>query len=669
MDRYTSGTQILFDGRRKVAPTTNRTPKTELRNVPVGRTVSNRNVSSGRNFRGGQRNLGTNERMNTRTDGQRDVRTGGQKRRSGFRPFGRDNQKVAPERRASQTQVFREEIGKKPGTLRIIPLGGCEEVGRNMTVFEYENDIVVVDMGMQFPEEDQPGIDFIIPNTDYLKGKEKNIRGVIFTHGHLDHIGAAPLLLPKLGNPTVVGGKLTVHMIKARQDDYKKGSSKNLKSIEVNNINDSFNLGVFKVKFFPVSHSIMDATGIVLETPAGTVIHPGDWKIEHDPAEGKAVSYEKLANLKRPTILMLESLGSTNNKPAVPEKKMYENIEKIIAGAQGRIVVGTFSSMIERIKVLLELAEKYGRKVAVDGFSMKKNLEIAHKLGYIKFNLKNLVEIGKTESLPDNKVIIICTGAQGEENAVMARIAHGEHRFIKFKKTDTIIFSSSVIPGNERTVQKLKDLIYRQSDNVIHSDIMDVHSSGHATVDDIKNFLGQVQATYFVPIYANHYMLKEAAKIAKAIGYDSNHVLVPDNGSIMEFGKFSAKILPKKVMADPIFVDGLGVTDLQNVVLRDRQTLSEGGMVMVVVTVSHRQKKLVRNPDIISRGFVYLKENKTLIDQTRAKVRKIVEGQGQKSKATLDDDYLKEKIRNEVGQFLFSKTEKRPMILPVVIEV
>jgi len=589
-----------------------------------------------------------------------------QKKPGGFRFFRRPKKNFQP---AKPVVTARSTSG----VLRVIPLGGCEEVGRNMTVFEYlesgkqNGDIVIIDMGMQFPEEDMPGIDYIIPNTEYLKGKEKNIRGVIFTHGHLDHIGAAPLLLEKLGNPVIIGGKLTVHMIMARQEDHKRGTGKNLKTLIVDAYSKSFNLGTFRVSFFPVSHSIMDAMGIILGTPVATIVHPGDWKIEH--GEGK-IDYKHLAALRKPTVLMLESLGIAYKKSPVPEEEMYKNIEKIIKEAPGRIIVGTFSSMIERIKVILDIAEKYKKKVAVDGFSMRTNVELAKKIGYINFNMKNLVNIAEIGQLPDNQVIVMCTGAQGEERAVLNRIVNSEHRFIKFKKDDTVIFSSSVIPGNERTVQRLKDAIYRQCDNVIHSEFMDVHSGGHATAADIREFIQQAKPTFLVPVYANHYMLKETAKMAKKeLGYSDKNILVPDNGSVLEFAKFSARILPKKIIVDPVFVDGLGVSDLQNVVLRDRQTLSEGGMVMVVVTISRRQKKLVRNPDIISRGFVYLKENKTLIDQTRAKVRKIVEGQKQKTKLPLDDDYLKDKIRNEVGQFLFSKTEKRPMILPVVIEV
>ncbi len=552
------------------------------------------------------------------------------------------------------------------GVLKIIPLGGCEEVGRNMTVFEYGNDIVVIDIGLQFPEEDMPGIDYVIPNTDYLRGKEKKIRAVIFTHGHLDHIGAVPFIVEKLGNPILIGSNLTIHMIKARVEDYHKGGAKNLKTKIVNDYNQRLSLGKFIFQAFPVSHSIMDAMGIILETPVASVVHPGDWKIEHDPI-GRPLDYRQLSKVRKPSILMLESLGVNYLKPPVSEKIMYKNLETIIANSPGRVVIGTFSSMVERIKVVLEIAEKHGKKVAVDGFSMKTNVEIAKKLGYIKFDLKNLILINQVNDYPDKKIIVMCTGAQGEENAVLARIANGEHRHIKFKKSDTVIFSSSVIPGNERTVQKLKDLIYRQSDNVIHSDIMDVHAGGHATASDVREIIKQIKPDYLVPVYANHFMLKEVAKIGYDIGYDDKHVFVPDNGSVLEFNKRGGRVLETKVVTDPVFVDGLGVTNLQHVVLRDRQILAGDGMIVVIATVSKKNNKLVHNPDIISRGFVYLKENKELIEQVRKKVRKIFDLVD--PNVPLQDDYLKNKIRNDVGQFVFSKTEKRPMVLPVVIQV
>lgn len=554
----------------------------------------------------------------------------------------------------------------KPNTLRIVPLGGCEEVGRNMTVFEFNNDIVIIDMGLEFPQEDTPGIDYIIPNTDYLKGREKNIRGVIFTHGHLDHTGASPILLEKLNNPLIIGAKLTVHMIKARVEDYKKGTAQNLKTKIITSTQGVLKLGNFKIKFFPVEHSIIDALGIILETPTATAIHPGDWKLEHDKTK-QTFDYSKLSKLKKPTVLMLESLGVHYKNQPVPEKEMYKNIEKIISTAPGRIIIGTFASNIERIKVVLEMAQKYDKKVAVDGFSMKTNIKIAKELGYVKFNLRNLLDIKQITKLKDKEIIVMCTGAQGEENAVMSRIANGEHHFLKFKKQDTVIFSSSVIPGNERTVQRLKDLIYRQSDNVIHSQIMDVHSGGHATSSDVEEIIKQIKPTYFMPVYANHFMLKEAAKLALKLGYNDKNILIPDNGSVIDFGKHSIKMLDKKAVSDPVFVDGLGVSDLQNIVLRDRQILAEDGMVVVIATIGSRHGKLIHNPDIISRGFVYLKENKELINDTRKKVSSIVESF--ENQAPIQADYIKNKIRNNIGQFLFQKTGKRPMVLPVVIEV
>ena len=331
------------------------------------------------------------------------------------------------------------------------------------------------------------------------------------------------------------------------------------------------------------------------------------------------------------------------------------------------MIIGTFATNIDRVKVLLDIAAKYNKKVALDGFSMKNNIKIAKELGYVKFDLRNVIDIKKASDVPDNKLIIICTGAQGEERAVLPRIASGEHRHISFKKQDTVIFSSSVIPGNERSIQKLKDLVYRQSDNVIHSEIMDVHSGGHATASDVEEMIRQIKPTYFMPVYANHFMLKEAAKLAKKLNYKDKNIFIPDNGSVIDFTKQGGKILNKKANADPVFVDGLGVSDLQNIVLRDRQILAEDGMVVVIATIGSRHGKLVHNPDIISRGFVYLKENKELISSTRKKVCSIVESF--ENQTPVQADYIKNKIRNNIGQFLFQKTGKRPMVLPVVIEV
>ena len=552
--------------------------------------------------------------------------------------------------------------------LRIIPLGGCEEVGRNMTVFEFGNDIVILDMGLQFPEEDMPGIDYVIPNVGYLKGKEKNIRGVIFSHGHLDHIGAAPILLQKLGNPQIIGRPLTLEMVKHRVEDTYRGSAKKLKTIYIKDIQQKIQLGAFTLKFFRIDHTIMDAVGIILETPVATVIHPGDWTIEKNPIGRKTIDYTHLSRLPRPTILMLEALGSTNSKEPVTEEEMLKNLYSLMEKAPGRTIIATFSSQIERIKQIMEFATRTNRKVALDGFSMKLNIELATKLGYIKIPKGVIITTDKAHNYPDNKMIIVCTGAQGEEMAALPRIVAGNHKHIKIKKEDTVIFSSSVIPGNERTVQRLKDNLYRQSDYVYHSDIIDVHMSGHGNIEGIKQMLREISPDYFTPVYGNHYMLKEAAKIAREINFRKDRIFVPDNGSIIRFTNQSAEILKEKVPSNYIFVDGLGVGDVGEIVLRDRQMLSEDGMFVIVAVIDRKTGRVMGSPDIISRGFVYLRESKDLLSQTRKKVIEIVDKSAGHNGA-VNWTYVKDEIRNKVGDFLHTKTSRRPMILPVVIEV
>lgn len=555
----------------------------------------------------------------------------------------------------------------KPDTLRIIPIGGCEEVGRNMTIFEYGQDIIILDMGLQFPEEDMPGIDYIIPNIKYLQGKEKNVRGVVFTHGHLDHIGAAPLLLEKLGYPLIVSRPLTLALLKHKQEDYKKGTAKNLKIITVKSIDDVVKLGVFTVKFFQVEHSIMDSTGVIIETPAGTVLHAGDWTMERDK-EGRAhVMYTHLAAAPKPTVLMLESLGATNDKRHSTYEEMYANLYSLLLDAPGRILIATFSSQVERVKWILQAAAELGKKVALDGFSMKMNIEAASLLGYVNIPKSVMIDVKDIDKYPEKQVVLVCTGAQGEDRAVLNRIATGEHRSIKLRRNDTVVFSSSIIPGNERSIQRLKDSIYRQADHVIHGDLMDVHVSGHATKRDIVDMLGQVKPTYFVPVYANHYFLKEARNLALGTGFPDKDIIVPDNGSILELTRNSLKALDKKAVTDYVFVDGLGVSDTQHIVLRDRQVLAADGMIVIIATVDSKTGKLIQNPDIISRGFIFLKDNKELIEDIRHKVKNMVIESNPLT--WIDSNQIKNDIRDKIGQFIYTKTEKRPMVLPVVIGV
>lgn len=556
--------------------------------------------------------------------------------------------------------------GKK--RLRVIPIGGQEEVGRNMTIFEYGNDIVIVDMGVQWPEEDMPGVDYIVPNVSYLKGKEHLIRGVIFTHGHLDHIGAAPILLNQLNYPTIIGRDFTLALIKHKVDDHEKGAANRLKMIRVKTLDDVLKLGVFTVKFFEVEHSIMDAIGIVLETPSGTVIHMGDWTISNEPIDPHPISYEHLSQLPKPTILMLESLGSIKKGLPPSEQQVHRNFQDLLSNAPGRIIIATFASQIRRIAYILEYAEQLGKKVALEGYSMKNNIEIAKELGYIKVKKDTFITSNDIHKYPDKQVVVICTGAQGEINAALSRIVTDNHRFIKLQRNDTVVFSSSAIPGNERSVQRLKDNLYRKCENVIHSDIMDIHISGHSTASGIEEMLRQVKPTFFLPVYGNHFFLKEAAKIAYRQGYARENVFVLDNGHVMEVDGGKAKVLPKKVDSSYVFIDGLGVGDIGHVVLRDRQMLSQDGMLAITVIIDHKTKKILGNVQITSRGFIHVKENFDLVNETKKKVMKVVRDTTSKE-TSIDWDLVRNQIRDVVGQFLFTKTERRPMILPVVVEV
>ncbi|OGH68769.1 MAG: hypothetical protein A2754_00160 [Candidatus Magasanikbacteria bacterium RIFCSPHIGHO2_01_FULL_47_8] len=539
-------------------------------------------------------------------------------------------------------------------------------MGRNCTLFEYGDDIIIVDLGLQFPEEDMPGIDYIIPNMSYLKGKEKNIRGIIITHGHYDHIGAIPHVIASLGYPTIYGLPITNAIIKKRQEDFKGLRPLNIQNISVN---DKLRLGKFDLEFFHLNHNIPDSIGTVIKTPEGTVIHTGDWKFDYQPTGEAPADLQKIARIGSEGVLALLSDSTNASQPGhqISESEIGVNLEDIIVKTPGRIIIGTFASLLSRIKQIIEISEKHGKVVALGGFSMKSNVEIAKELGYMKFNPKTLIDLRQIDKYPPNKIVIICTGAQGEKNASLMRIANGEHREIKLMEGDTVVFSSSVIPGNERTVQRLKDTLFRRGAEVIHYQMMDVHAGGHAKAEDVKLMIRLLNPKYFVPIHGNHFLLRYNGKIAEAMGYAKANVFIADNGQVMEFQAGAGVLTKQKLVADYVFVDGLGVSDETNVVLRDRQVLAEDGMVVIIATVDSKTGKLTQNPDIISRGFVFLKSHKELIEDLRHRVKKLVIESDPLSWA--DTNYIRNKIRDYVGQFLFTKTEKRPMILPVVIEV
>lgn len=552
--------------------------------------------------------------------------------------------------------------------LRIIPLGGLEEIGRNMTIFEYGNDIIVVDVGLMFPEEEMMGIDYIIPNIEYLKKKKKNIRGVIITHGHFDHIGAIPHIIPELGNPPVYATELTRGMIVKRQEDYKGSAPLNLKTVRKI---DRITLGAFKVEFFHVNHSIPDSVGLAIRTPVGTVLHTGDFKFDHSPIGDVPADISKIARLGSEGVLALmsDSTDSQTEGYSVSEAKIRENLEKIFTSAKGRIITATFASLVSRIQQIAELAEKHGRKLAVDGYSMRNTVEVAKELGYINAKKTTFIDIKHVNNYPDNKIAIMCTGAQGEGNAVLMRIVNGEHRHVQVHKGDTIVFSSSVIPGNERTVQGLKDTLYKKGAEVIHYKMMDIHSGGHARAEDLKMMINLVRPKYLIPIHGTFFMLKIHGKLGQSVGMKEENVIVGENGRVIEFDyRGNGKLTTEKVPSSYVMVDGLGVGDIGNVVLRDRQLLAKDGMFTIIAIIDRKTRKVIGEPQVASRGFIYVKENFDLVNATKKRVKDIVAKTTSKG-AEPNWDYIKNNIRDDLGQFLYQKTQRRPMVLPVIIEV
>jgi ribonuclease J len=573
-----------------------------------------------------------------------------------------------PRRKPQATHGHAEAIGSK---LRIIVFGGLEEVGRNMTVLEFGEDIIIIDIGLQFPEEDMPGIDYIINDISYFRGKEKNIRGVIITHGHYDHIGGVSHLIPKLGYPTIYTTTLTAAILNKRHEEFDRKNK--LPIQQINPDKDIVQLGKFKVEFFRVNHNIPDSTGVAVHTPLGTVVHTGDFKIDFSPVNDKPIDLTKLALIGSRGVLVLMSDSTDADSPGyqISEGDIGEDIEKIFSHATGKIVVGTFASLINRVQQIIDLATKFNRKIYLDGRSMKNNVETAHRAGYLKIKPGTIIEENEANRLPNNKLVVVGTGAQGEENAVLSRIANNEHKFLSIDRGDTIIFSSSVVPGNERTIQALKDTFCRQGAKVFHYKMMDIHAGGHAKQEDLKLMLRLMKPQYFIPIEANRFMLEAHANLARKVGMADENIFVANNGQVVEFAKHGHEVLGRMsketVPTEYVMVDGLGVGDVSNIVLRDRMMMAEDGMFVVIATVRRKTGELIGSPDIISRGFVYLKENKKLIEEARRLVKKICVDKNPEHAA--EPNEIKNKLREQIGSFLYKKTKRRPMVLPVVIEV
>jgi ribonuclease J len=554
----------------------------------------------------------------------------------------------------------------KKDALRLVPLGGLEEVGRNCSFLEYKDEIVIIDIGLQFPEDETPGIDYIIPNMAYLEKKKENIRAIILTHGHYDHIGGLPHVLAKLGNPPIYATSITKAICEKRQEDFPNAPKMNVVTIKSG---DKIKISnYFTAYFFGVPHTIPETSGVLLETPIGNIVHFADFRVEYDDA-GNPQGLDEFAAVGKMGVhtFMVDSTNAEKPGHSVSEKTVERNLEEIFKQAEGRIIVATFSSLLTRIGEIIKICERLGRRVAFSGYSMKTNVQIAQDLGFIKAKEGTIISIEEAHRIKDDKLLILSTGAQGESNASLMKIITGEHRHITIKPGDTFVLSSSVIPGNERSVQSVKDNLARQGAIVYHSALVDIHSSGHAPKEDIKLVIGLLKPKFLVPVHGYYFMRAANGLTAREAGIPKENVMLMDNGQVAELTKTDFKITDETVPAFYVMVDGLGVGDVEEVVLRDRRALAQEGMLVIIATFDRDKGKLLKNPDIISRGFIYLKENQDIVNEVRKRVQALA--QRLPNYREIEPDYLKTLIRDQVGQFIYNKTRRRPMILPVIIEI
>jgi ribonuclease J len=556
-------------------------------------------------------------------------------------------------------------------SIRIIPLGGVEEIGKNMTAVEYKDDIIVIDCGFQFKDENTPGIDYILPNTKYLEDRKDKIRAVIITHGHLDHTGAIPYVMPRIGNPPLYTRGLTTVLIKKRQEEFPQFPPLDIRVIEKDDI---LKIGALKVRFFAVTHTIPDAMGVIIQTPYGSIVHTGDLKVDHVdgvPTEEEYKEFEGKFKDEKVLLLMADSTNVENPGFSLPEKVVHKNIEEIIKNVKGRLIIATFASLLERLIKIIEICERYGKKVVVEGRSMKQNIEIVKHLGILKTKKDTIITSEQVENYPPERIVAIATGAQGDEFTALMRMATKSHKYFKINKRDTILLSSSVVPGNERAVQKMKDNLSRQGAHIIHYKIADVHSSGHANREETAWIHKQIKPKFFMPVHGYHYMLRVHGDIAmEANNLTEKDVIIPDNGSIIEIQDKGEKIvrLKEKAPSGIVMVDGFSVGDIQEVVIRDRQMLAQDGIFIIFAIVNAKTGKLKKSPDIISRGFIYLRESQELLHQTRIIIKKTVEDTTA-GMNPINFDYVKTNLTDNVSKFLFQKTNKHPIVIPVLLGV
>jgi ribonuclease J len=544
--------------------------------------------------------------------------------------------------------------------LRIIPLGGLGEVGKNMMVLEYGRNIIIIDTGIMFPENDMLGIDFIIPDFNYLADKKDIVRGIILTHGHEDHVGGLPYVLQEIKAP-IYATKLTRGLAEVKLKENRLLDEAELNTIQPG---DRIALGPFRVEFFHVCHSIPDGVGLAIETPVGLVVHSGDFKFDYTPVDGKPTDFAKLAELGGRGVLVLLSDSTNAERPGFTpsERVINDALEQVFQRAEGRIIVGTFASLISRIQQVINCAIHHERKVAIAGHSMVENARMAQELGYLSIPPGVLIELNDIDKLPQHKVVIVATGTQGEPSSALARMSIGRHRQIKVVSGDTIIISAHAIPGNEEMINRTINRLLQQGANVMHEQIAPVHVSGHASQDEQRLLIHLTQPKYFVPIHGELRHLTMHARIAQEMGVPADNTMVVENGYILEFDGESGRI-GERVPGGYVFVDGSGVGDIGPVVMRDRETLASAGFVVAVIKLDGKTGQPAGRPEIISRGFVYMRESAELIERAQDKILEVMEKSG-RGRAGIGD-----KVRDELSTLFYEETKRRPMILPVIIEV
>ena len=546
--------------------------------------------------------------------------------------------------------------------LKIIPLGGLEQIGMNITAFEYEDSIIVVDCGLAFPEDDMLGIDLVIPDITYLQDNADKVKGFIITHGHEDHIGALPYVLKQLPVP-VYATKLTIGII---ENKLKEHGLEKLVKRKVVKFGQHINLGQLRVEFIRTNHSIADAAALAIYSPAGIVVHTGDFKVDYTPVFGDAIDLQRFAEIGKKGVLALMCDSTNAERPGFTpsERTVGETFDNIFAEHQNtRLIIATFASNVDRVQQIINTAYKYGRKVVVEGRSMVNIIETATALGYINIPDNTLVDIELLKNYPDEKTVIITTGSQGESMAALSRMASGMHRKITIGPLDTVIFSSNPIPGNEKAVSKVINELYAKGADVI---FQDAHVSGHACREEIKLIYSLVQPKYAIPVHGELRHLIAQANLAKGLGIDKDDIFILRSGDVLELCEESAQVTGK-VPAGSIFVDGLGVGDVGNIVLRDRQHLAEDGILIVVVALDCDNNIVISGPDIVSRGFVYVRESDELLEEAREIVADVLDGCMDRN--VTDWGRMKNQIKDALNDYIWKKTKRRPMILPIIMEV